>query len=391
MSLRMTRIIAVAIVVVPVLLLAQSGGARDEVARAFRSFTTITPQILVPRVVEVPISRDPASLPIFAVYDATASEFIPYADITSVSRTEAGSSIEAPGALGNANALSDGKYETYIEFPAAAENARRANITFTFAQPVSASTLIFALDQYVALPQTIAIEAKRAGVSYVVLAESRLSGTSVNFPRTTSREWSVSFSYIQPLRISEMHFEQLSAAESISTRLRFLAQPGHTYHVYFGADRYVRASSKETPDLVSDEGVIVMRGTAPILNPLYAPADSDNDAIPDVTDNCVSITNADQADTDRNGRGDACEDYDRDGLVAANDNCPDITNREQQDTDADGKGDVCDEFEDRLTERLPWLPWAGIALAALVLLTLFALVWKVKPHPLPPPEESANV
>jgi hypothetical protein len=37
------------------------------------------------------------------------------------------------------------------------------------------------------------------------------------------------------------------------------------------------------------------------------PADRDRDGVPDRTDNCPTVKNADQADTDRNGRGDACQ------------------------------------------------------------------------------------
>jgi uncharacterized repeat protein (TIGR01451 family) len=48
-----------------------------------------------------------------------------------------------------------------------------------------------------------------------------------------------------------------------------------------------------------------------------------------VKDNCPGIDNADQADTDGDGIGDAC------------DNCPDIANPNQLDTDGDGVGDAC--------------------------------------------------
>jgi uncharacterized repeat protein (TIGR01451 family)/fimbrial isopeptide formation D2 family protein len=48
-----------------------------------------------------------------------------------------------------------------------------------------------------------------------------------------------------------------------------------------------------------------------------------------VKDNCPGIDNADQADTDGDGIGDAC------------DNCPDIANPNQLDTDGDGIGDAC--------------------------------------------------
>jgi len=119
-------------------------------------------------------------------------------------------------------------------------------------------------------------------------------------------------------------------------------------------------------------------GSRPVMNPSFTPSDSDDDTIPDLTDNCVSIANTDQKDSDANGRGDACEDYDRDSIVAAKDNCPNIPNQDQIDTDADEIGDSCDNFDNRVTERMPWLPWVGIGTAGVVLLGLSILVFRYK-------------
>ena len=58
--------------------------------------------------------------------------------------------------------------------------------------------------------------------------------------------------------------------------------------------------------------------------------DRDADGTGDVCDNCPDDANADQADGDFDGHGDAC------------DNCPDNANASQADTDGDGIGDVCD-------------------------------------------------
>ena len=59
------------------------------------------------------------------------------------------------------------------------------------------------------------------------------------------------------------------------------------------------------------------------------PADSDADGVPDISDNCPTAGNPDQADADSDGFGDLC------------DNCPDRHNRRQQDRDSDGIGDAC--------------------------------------------------
>ncbi|MCP5417272.1 MAG: thrombospondin type 3 repeat-containing protein [Chromatiaceae bacterium] len=62
-----------------------------------------------------------------------------------------------------------------------------------------------------------------------------------------------------------------------------------------------------------------------------APIDGDNDGIPDASDNCPTVSNADQKDTDNDDQGDACDtewncvvdsDADGDGVIDALDSCP---------------------------------------------------------------------
>lgn len=55
---------------------------------------------------------------------------------------------------------------------------------------------------------------------------------------------------------------------------------------------------------------------------------------PKLDDNCPDISNPDQADTDADGRGDAC------------DNCPNAVNPDQFDFDSDDVGDACDPDRD---------------------------------------------
>lgn len=50
--------------------------------------------------------------------------------------------------------------------------------------------------------------------------------------------------------------------------------------------------------------------------------DRDFDGIQDDRDNCVSVPNADQLDTDGDGKGDVCDsDIDNDGIPNERDNC----------------------------------------------------------------------
>jgi hypothetical protein len=72
--------------------------------------------------------------------------------------------------------------------------------------------------------------------------------------------------------------------------------------------------------------------------------DTDGDGVPDLTDNCPSIANPDQHNTDAAADGgDACDtDDDDDGVLDGADNCPLVPNANQLDVNSDGVGDVCD-------------------------------------------------
>jgi hypothetical protein len=90
-------------------------------------------------------------------------------------------------------------------------------------------------------------------------------------------------------------------------------------------------------------------------------AESDDDGAPDACDNCPLDANADQADADGDSRGDVCDpcpgdpgdDADGDGICAGagflppytldHDNCPAIGNADQAEGDGDGAGNACDD------------------------------------------------
>ncbi|MCA9559068.1 MAG: thrombospondin type 3 repeat-containing protein, partial [Myxococcales bacterium] len=75
--------------------------------------------------------------------------------------------------------------------------------------------------------------------------------------------------------------------------------------------------------------------------------DVDGDGAANGVDNCRDVANPDQTDTDRDGRGDACDDDDDgDGVADGEDGCPLDRDPNQLDLDEDGQGDACDEDDD---------------------------------------------
>ena len=333
----------------------------------------------VPTVVEVPFDNEVINTNLFAVYNKTTSSFDPYYFKKSVVGNPIPLTVKL--STGNdvaANLMIDNDLKTFKEFTVAEDAQTISTIILTSASPIASSALSLMLDQYVALPNSIEIKASLNGAEKIVVATQRLNSYSINFPKTTANVWTITLTHGQPLRISELKLQQDSRIGE--QRIRFLAQPGNVYVIYFNPDRFVNIQTGESGDLYSNEGVAVSGNLVSENNPSYVLSDVDLDGIPDIRDNCVEIVNPDQGDVNNNGRGDACDDFDKDGIINSRDNCINNPNHDQLDTDHDGIGDVCDGEESRLTEKYKFIPWLGIGLAMITVIILFVATFKKKPE-----------
>ncbi|MBI2098647.1 MAG: thrombospondin type 3 repeat-containing protein [Candidatus Wildermuthbacteria bacterium] len=347
----------------------------QETISAYQELKELQPvSIIVPTVVEMPFENEELERFGFAVLDEATDSFQPlfFKQETSINELPITISATNQSAIDSARMI-DRDAQTYTAFALPEETQGSVRIVVASARTITSSSLTLLLDSHVALPTSIEIRAQVDSANDIVLAKTPMRQTTVHFPRTTSARWTITLTYAQPLRISELKLAQENAARTSSHALRFLAQPGHSYQIYFNPDRYVSPAVREAGNLADNQGVLNLPSPPSQTNVYYKQADVDADGVPDILDNCVATSNTDQADVNSNGRGDACDDFDRDGIINSQDNCPSDPNRGQTDVDADGIGDACDMEESRLTERYKWLPWIGIAFAALTLIVLFAL------------------
>lgn len=344
------------------------------ITNSFKNVKTFeATNINVPTVVEVGISMSELEDKRFAVYESSTDKFIPNLFKENYSELNKNIVISETGNSSNTfSEITDGKYETYSEFQLPAASQGTISLDVIFSNQIRTNSLQLSLGKYVSLPTRISIYHQNSdGELIASLAPIKPNSTVVNFPEVTTEKLVVEMVYAQPLRITELAFNDLDSLQADEAGIRFLAKPGSEYSIYFNSDRYERIMLEESGNLSKNDGIVYVDGSDSTANDLYVPADSDGDGIIDQSDNCVKVPNPDQIDVDSNGRGDVCDDFDRDGIINMMDNCQNDPNRGQGDIDNDGIGDVCDGEESRITEKYPALVWGGIIFAVIIFIILY--------------------
>jgi thrombospondin type 3 repeat protein/hemolysin type calcium-binding protein len=120
-------------------------------------------------------------------------------------------------------------------------------------------------------------------------------------------------------------------------------------HVYW-AENLTGEIRRARVDGTGVEPTLATSGSNSLCGVAVEP-DGDRDVLLDRVDNCPSVANADQTDSDARAkhpdrRGDACDrDDDGDGHLDTEDNCRLTRNPGQYDADRDGIGHACDAFD----------------------------------------------
>lgn len=260
--------------------------------------------------------------------------------------------------------LTDSNTKTFQDFSAVGNTPSFIRLKATFLEPVSVSSVQFLLDPTSTKPYKISIYyAKTLGSDFETLALNRslLGNGVVDILQVNAVDFEIVIEITEPLRISEIKFNNKS--ENNPPKLRFLAKPNYRYKLFFDPQvvQYVPTTEAPNFNTAVDSEVLKVTSLNIAPNAIFTEMDSDGDGVVDSMDNCPNISNSDQVDLNKNGMGDACEDFDSDGVLNYIDNCPDIVNRNQLDSDGDGVGDACDLEESRFLEKYFWIPWLGIA------------------------------
>ena len=357
---------------------------------------------VVPTMIDVPVLFDMQARMTTLIVDRS-DVIVPSTVVTHTKKDVLNFQIKDSFDTKNIQNVMDGAYDTFVDFPfeenmivdeqiiTSDENGKivagermenvslhnRVVIDIEAERSFVSDTLSLAMEDYVAAPTHIRIASvDENGTEHVIVPEMFFTQPIINYPKTTARHYRVSIAYARPLRINEVMFVERQAPQEIQRSVRFVAQPGHAYEIYYNAIDPIQLPDQEMPNFHESISVPVIQPMQAGENILYKGADADKDGIIDRYDNCLSIANADQADKNDNTIGDECEDFDHDGVINALDNCVDVVNHAQTDADHDGMGDACDDTENRFMEKYPWIPYIALVAVFFVITGLIVKTLK---------------
>ena len=124
---------------------------------AFKSFKDTAFSIEVPTVIELPFDSDYIERRSFAVYENETKTFQPWFFNMEGFSKETAVTVQTQVSSGAVSSLTDGKYDTYVEYALPETYRGVAEIKITGSKPIISSAFSVFLDSHVARPTSIEI------------------------------------------------------------------------------------------------------------------------------------------------------------------------------------------------------------------------------------------
>src|SRR5690348_1842102 len=166
-------------------------------------------------------------------------------------------------------------------------------------------------------------------------------GTSMATPEVTGTAADV-LALVPSLTTAQLKHVLMSTVDPFSWATSLSVSGGRLNA--FSALTYANLGGTSVGTRAIAASVPVQAATTSSCAPEPVNPDPDGDGLNTSQDNCPTVYNPGQQDSDHDGVGDACDkDRDNDGIPDLYDNCPTVPNTSQADADHDGVGDACEK------------------------------------------------